>query len=264
MTGERIAAEEDWSREVALVTGGSGDIGADIVEALLARGARVASADLRLPAQLIGKDRNRRDDLVDVTDQAAVESWVASVAESWGPPSVLIVAAGISHGSRLLDTTRDEWRSVLSTCLDAAFYTARAAINQMLDGGVRGRVVFVGSWAAHAPHPHVGSYSVAKAGLRALAQTLALDHAADGILVNEVAPGIVEAGLSKALLDRDPALKARTMTAIPIGAALVPADVTRDVLHLCSPANRSTTGAVLVSDGGLSIASTMNPGGIRG
>jgi glucose 1-dehydrogenase len=263
MTGHDIAAEADWSGEVALVTGGSGDIGADIVEALLARGARVASADLRLPSPLIGRDR-RRDDLVDVTDQSAVEIWVASVTESWGPPSIVVVAAGISHASRLVDTTSEEWRSVLSICLDAAFYTARAAISRMLEGNVRGRVVFVGSWAAHAPHPHIGGYSVAKAGLRALAQTLALDHAVDGILVNEVAPGIVEAGLSRALMDRDPALKARTMAAIPTGVALVPADVTRDVLHLCSPANRSTTGAVLVSDGGLSIASTMNPGGIRG
>jgi len=263
MTGH-FESTEDWSGEVALVTGGRGDIGADIVEALLARGVRVASADLRLPVTPTGADRNRRDDIVDVTDQAAVESWVGSVTENWGTPTIVVIAAGISHGSRLVNTTPEEWRSVLSTCLDGAFYTARAAITRMLERGVRGRLVFIGSWAAHAPHPHIGSYSVAKAGLRALAQTLALDHAADGILVNEVAPGIVEAGLSKTLFDQDPALKVRTMASIPIGVALVPADVTRDVMHLCSPANRKTTGAVLVSDGGLSIASTMNPGGICG
>jgi NAD(P)-dependent dehydrogenase (short-subunit alcohol dehydrogenase family) len=120
--------------------------------------------------------------------------------------------------------------------------------------------VLIGSWAAHAPHPHIGAYSVAKAGLRSLGQTLALDHAADGILVNEVAPGVVDAGLSRELLRSDEKLRERTLQAVPLGRLMSPDEVARDVLHLASPANRSTTGGVLVSDGGLSQASVMNTG----
>ena len=114
-----------------------------------------------------------------------------------------------------------------------------------------------------APHPHIGAYSPSKAGLRALCQTLALEHARDGILVNEVAPGIVDAGLSRVLFEQDAALKRRTLAAIPTGRIASPEDVARDVCFLASPENRHTTGSVLVSDGGLSLASVINPGSDR-
>lgn len=130
----------------------------------------------------------------------------------------------------------------------------------MVAAGQGGRIVLVGSWAAHAPHPHIGNYSVTKAGLRMLGRTLALDHAADGILVNEVSPGIVDAGLSRDLFQADTALAARTRAAIPTKGLIRPEDVARDVAFLVSPDNQSMTGAVLVTDGGLSLASTMNPG----
>ena len=96
--------------------------------------------------------------------------------------------------------------------------------------------------------------------LRSLCQTLALDHAQDGILVNEVAPGIVDAGLSRELFRTDPALAGRTLAAIPTGLLAQPEDVARDVAFLASPENHHTTGATLVSDGGISLTSIMNPG----
>ena len=161
---------------------------------------------------------------------------------------------------RLIDQTDTDWRDLMAVNLDGAFYTARAVIRAMLDAGRGGRIVLVGSWAAHAPHPHIGNYSVTKAGLRMLGQTLALDHAADGILVNEVAPGIVDAGLSRDLFRADPALAARTLAAIPSRRMIRPEDVARDVAFLVSPDNLTITGTVLINDGGLSLASTMNPG----
>ena len=177
-----------------------------------------------------------------------------------GTPTIGVICAGISRSGRLVDTSDKDWNDVVDVNLTGAFYSARAIIKRMLAAKVSGRIVFVGSWAAHAPHPHIGAYSAAKAGLRALGQTLALDHAADGILVNEVAPGIVDAGLSRALFQSDPALEARTRAAIPTGRIIQPEYVARDVAFLASPGNRHTTGSVLVSDGGLSMASTMNPG----
>jgi glucose 1-dehydrogenase len=251
--------EPDWTSEVALVAGGSGDIGTSISQALAGRGARVAAADLREPRESLQGDRYRFE-LRDLKDPAAADEWVTSVERTWGAPSIAVVSVGISGRSRLIDTTPDEWTSVLASCLDASYYVAIAAVRSMVRAGRGGRIVFIGSWAAHAPHPHIGAYSVAKAGLRALCRTLALDHAADGILVNEVAPGVVDAGLSRALLRSDERLRERTMQAVPLGRLMSPDEVARDVLHLASPANRSTTGAVLLSDGGLSQASVMNTG----
>ena len=249
---------ELWPEQVAVVTGAAGSIGAAIAEHLGKLGARVASADLTLS----GRPRTERhtDDALDVTDSTAVDGWIDAVTSRWGCPTIGIICAGISRAGRLIDTSDADWSDVVEVNLTGAFYTARAIIRSMLAAKVRGRIVFIGSWAAHAPHPHIGAYSASKAGLRALCQTLALDHAADGILVNEVAPGIVDAGLSRTLFRADPELERRTRAAIPTGLLITPEDVARDVAFLASPENLHTTGAVVVSDGGLSLASVMNPG----
>jgi len=240
-----------WSDQIAVVTGARGSIGAAIAAHLSALGARVVSGDLPRP--------NDGVPALDVTDPTSIENWL----DGAGTPTIGIICAGISRAGRLVDTSDADWQDVIDVNLTGAFYTARAIIRRMLAGKVEGRIVFIGSWAAHAPHPHIGAYSPAKAGLRALCQTLALDHAADGILVNEVAPGIVDAGLSRELFRRDPALEQRTRAAIPSGRVISPEDVARDVAFLASPENRHTTGSVLVSDGGLSLASLMNTGKAR-
>lgn len=197
---------------------------------------------------------------LDVTKSDQIDDWVTAIRSDWGTPTIAVICAGKVVAGRLVDQTDAGWRDLMAVNLDGAFYTVRAVIRAMVAAGQGGRIVLVGSWAAHAPHPHIGNYSVTKAGLRMLGRTLALDHAADGILVNEVAPGIVDAGLSRDLFQADPALAGRTRAAIPTKGLIRPEDVARDVAFLVSPDNRNTTGAVLVTDGGLSLASTMNPG----
>jgi len=242
----------DWASQVAAVTGSRGAIGAAIVAYLGGLGVRVSGGDLALKGDGIP--------VVDVTDADSIEAWLDGVESVLGPLTIGVVCAGISRPGRLIDTTDRDWSDVVAVNLTGAYYTARGMIRRMLARGAGGRIVFVGSWAAQAPHPHIGAYSATKAGLRALCQTLALDHAADGILVNEVAPGIVNAGLSAELFRRDPALELRTRAAVPNGLVIEPAEVARDVAFLVSPDNRQTTGAIIVSDGGLSLSSRMNPG----
>ena len=242
----------DWASQVAAVTGSRGAIGAAIVAYLGGLGVRVSGGDLALKGDGIP--------VVDVTDADSIEAWLDGVESVLGPLTIGVVCAGISRPGRLIDTTDRDWSDVVAVNLTGAYYTARGMIRRMLARGAGGRIVFVGSWAAQAPHPHISAYSATKAGLRALCQTLALDHAADGILVNEVAPGIVNAGLSAELFRRDPALELRTRAAVPNGLVIEPAEVARDVAFLVSPDNRQTTGAIIVSDGGLSLSSRMNPG----
>jgi len=243
----------DWASQVAAVTGSRGAIGAAIIAQLSGLGARISGGDLALSSDEVTP-------VLDVTDSASVEAWLDGVESSLGPITIGVVCAGISRQGRLVDTSDKDWNDVVAVNLTGAYYTSRGMIRRMLARGTKGRIVFVGSWAAHAPHPHIGAYSATKAGLRALCQTLALDHAADGILINEVAPGIVDAGLSAELFRRDPDLERRTRAAIPNGRVVDPGDVARDVAFLASPDNRHTTGTYLITDGGLSLSSTMNPG----
>ena len=116
-----------------------------------------------------------------------------------------------------------------------------------------GRIVFVGSWAGHAPHVELAAYSTAKAGLRMLTQCLALELADKGILVNEVAPGYVNAGLSGQFFKKDPDCAARSRAAVPVGELIEADEVAAAIAYLCSPAHRNLTGSTLLLDGGLSL-----------
>jgi NAD(P)-dependent dehydrogenase (short-subunit alcohol dehydrogenase family) len=130
---------------------------------------------------------------------------------------------------------------------------AQAAALRLVEQKREGRIVFTGSWAAHAPHPHIPAYSVAKAGLRMLCKCMALDLAPHGILVNEVAPGYVNAGLSAAVWQQQPERRQQASARVPVQRLIEPEEVALQVAHLCEPANRHTTGSVLLMDGGLSL-----------
>ena len=117
-----------------------------------------------------------------------------------------------------------------------------------------GRIVFIGSWAAHAAHNAIPAYCVAKAGLRMLCKCMALEFAPHGILVNEVAPGYVNAGLSAQGWAQNPDAREAARQRVPIQELIEPQEVALQVAHLCEPANRHMTGSVLLMDGGLSLA----------
>lgn len=250
------ATEGRWMDQTAVVTGARGGIGSAVVAALAEAGVRVSASDIDQPPLGTSADRVLHA-RVDVTDSTQVRQWIVDVARSWGAPTIAVIAAGVATPGRLAQMDDDSWRRTMAVNLDGAYFTARETIRAMRSSGRGGRIVVLGSWAAAVPHPHIGAYSPSKAAVRSLVQTLALDHARDGILINEVAPGVVRAGMSRELLDADPQLNDRTRAAIPSGSLLEVADVVRDVMFLVSPSNRATTGAVLTSDGGLSLGSTM-------
>src|SRR5690606_1294359 len=96
----------------------------------------------------------------------------------------------------LSEISPSDWNSQLNVNLSGAFYLAQNAAQRLLTAHRGGRIVFVGSWAAHAPHLNMIPYSVSKAGLRMLCKCMALELAPHQITVNEIAPGYVDAGLS--------------------------------------------------------------------
>jgi NAD(P)-dependent dehydrogenase (short-subunit alcohol dehydrogenase family) len=247
---------------VAIVSGGLGDIGRAIALELARRGADVAVGDLAPPARardllrrITSIGRRARYDRVDVSHAGAVRRWVAAVEKHIGLPTLVIPNAAVVTlaDSRSLDPA--VWRRELSVNLDGAFHLARAAALRLVARRSPGRIVFVGSWAAHRPHPNIVAYSVSKAGLRMLCRCMALELAPSGILVNEVAPGYVDAGLSGRLFKADPELRKRCEQRVPSGRLLTAPDVAREVAHLCDPLNRHMTGSVVVLDGGLSLVS---------
>jgi NAD(P)-dependent dehydrogenase (short-subunit alcohol dehydrogenase family) len=246
--------------KVAVISGGLGDIGRAIAVDLARRGVAVAIGDVRPPgdaepllAELNGLGVRCRYDRADVADSVAVRQWVSAVADDLGPPDRIIPNAAIVTLLGFEQLTAEVWARELRVNLDGAFHLAHAATTLLLARGLPGRVAFIGSWAGHAPHVHIPAYCVAKAGLRMLMKCMAAELAPRGILVNEVAPGYVDAGLSGRIFDQDPAVRQRAVATVPVGRLIAPAEVAHAVAHLCDEDNRHMTGSVLLMDGGLSL-----------
>jgi NAD(P)-dependent dehydrogenase (short-subunit alcohol dehydrogenase family) len=253
--------ERSLTGQIVIISGGLGDIGRATALELARRGADVAISDIRadsdageLLSSLKSLGVRGRYARVDVTDAAAVAAWIADVEKTWATPTLVVVnAAGVTVKS-IRDVTPQQWAKELRTNLDGAFHMAQTAAQRMVAARRPGRIVFLGSVAGHLPNPNIPAYCVAKAGLRMLCKCMALDLAAHGILVNEVAPGYVDAGLSAQNFRDDPPLKEICREHVPIKLLIEPEEVAREVAHLCDPANRHMTGSVLLMDGGITLA----------
>lgn len=253
---------QQLSGRVAIISGGLGDIGSAIARTLAARGAHIAIGDITpaekaapLLAQLEGLGVKARYDIVDVSDAEAVTAWVARVEEAFGVPDLVIPNAAVVTLEGIRTVTAAQWYREMRINLDGGFHLAQSAALRLLHHEKPGRIVFIGSWAAHSPHTHLPAYSVTKAGLRMLMQCLAIDLAPNDILVNEVAPGYVDAGLSGRIFEEHPEIRAKSEAKVPVRRLITPDEVALEVAHLCDPAVRHTTGSVALMDGGLSMVS---------
>ncbi len=244
----------------ALISGGLGDIGLAIARTLARAGADIAVCDLADSAQaapllhdIAAMGRRARYDRIDVGDERAVEAWVEACARDLGAPTIGIPNAAVVSSASCMAITAAEWRRQIRVALDGAFFVAQATARRMRDAGIPGRIVTIGSWAAERPHPHIPAYCAAKAGLRMAMRCLALELAPAGILVNEVAPGYVDAGLSGRTLQVGMRARAAAISRVPTGKLIASEEVAQAVAWLCGPHAAHCTGSVLTLDGGLSL-----------
>jgi 3-oxoacyl-[acyl-carrier protein] reductase len=182
--------EQRFDGRVALVTGGSSGIGAAVAKRLLAEGARVASLDLAddAPEGVLGIAG-------DVSSSADVDAAVARVTSELGPLDVLVCSAGITGGSlRTVDVDDGEWRRVFAINSDGVFFCNRAVVGGMTERGY-GRIVNVASIAGKEGNPMAAAYSASKASVIALTKAIGKDLAGTGVLVNAIAPAVIETPL---------------------------------------------------------------------
>ena len=248
--------------QVAVISGGLGDIGRACAVELARRGADIAVGDIRghdqvehLRDEVEGLGRRFRFDESDVTDEKQTADWLSVVEEAFGTVSLGICNAAIVETLDFSRLTAAAWRRHLEVNLTGAFLLANGIARRLVKRKKPGRIVFLGSWAAESVHTHIPAYCVSKAGLRMLCRSMALEYARHDILINEVAPGIVEAGLSRQLFEEDPGLRDAMVRHVPIGRLLTASEVARLVVWLCDPENCHMTGTTLQSDGGISLVS---------
>jgi NAD(P)-dependent dehydrogenase (short-subunit alcohol dehydrogenase family) len=256
----------EFNDRVAVVTGGGSGIGLAAAEALLAQGARVAllghDADQIAAAarSLAARHADRVMGLAgDVRDLAQLQSAMATAASPTGGIDHLVCAAGIQIPGTAITATEAEWQQVIDTNLSGAFRACKAALPRMIAGG--GSIVIVSSIQALRGKPNGLAYVTAKGGLNAMVRAMALDHAAQGIRVNAVCPGVVDTPMlrqaaARATSDGDPEVLVRRWAAAqPIAASRPapcgPADVADMILFLLSARAAYVTGGEFTIDGGL-------------
>ena len=228
------------ANRVALVTGGSRGIGRQIATTVAANGGRVAVGDLTPP--------DIPDVLslaLDVTDESSVDEAFRTVERELGPVELLVLNAGVFVVEAFDETTFASWRRTMSVNLDGAFLCSRRAIPSMRAAGF-GRIVAVGSSAGKTGGAKaVAAYAASKAGIMALAKSLASEYAREGIRANAVAPALIDTPMIEAMPDmRDK---------VPIGRLGTPADVAGVVAFLLSDHADYITGEVIDVNGGFLI-----------
>jgi len=231
------------SRHV-IVTGASRGIGAAIAEFFIAAGDRVVAFSRSGDAP----EGCALSLSLDVADSAALNDAVKRAVAELGPVDVVVVNAGVTKDGLALRMSDEQWREVLSTDLDGAFYTARAALASMVRAR-QGSIIFIGSISPFIGVPGQANYAAAKAGLVGLARALAKEVATRGITVNVVAPGLIETDMTSDL----GAAKDQMAAMIPMGRLGQPDDIAGVVGFLASNHARYITGAVLCADGGMSM-----------
>jgi 3-oxoacyl-[acyl-carrier protein] reductase len=239
--------------QVAIVTGAARGIGAAIAERLAKDGATVAIADVDEEgaageAECIGETGGRAFAVrVDVSDPASTQAMVEAVVEREGRLDILVNNAGINGPTvPVVDVSVEEWRRVLSIDLDGVFYCCKAAVPHLVQRGY-GRIVNIASIAGKEGNPNHGPYSTAKAGVIGFTKSLAKDLATTGVLVNCVAPAIVDTDLTRAVPEE---IVRYLIARIPMGRMGQAHEVAALVAWLCSPECSFSTGAVFDISGG--------------
>ena len=228
--------------KVAMVAGGGGAIGSAIAATLIEAGATVVSVDRP------GHDGppGTRSIACDVTRPDAVRELYAAVEAKDGRLDILVHSVGIARDSVVWKMSDEAWSSVIETNLDSAFYLVRGAVPLMRKSG-GGAIALVSSINGERGKLGLANYAASKAGLNALARTVAREVGRFGIRVNAVAPGWIETPLIEGIA---PEWRQRAIDETALGRLGVPDDVARMVLFLCSDMSRHVTGQVLRVDGG--------------
>jgi 3-oxoacyl-[acyl-carrier protein] reductase len=236
--------------EIALVTGASRGIGAAIAATLAAAGATVigtATSESGAAAIATALGSNGRGLVLNIADDASVQTAIADIQAQEGSPTILVNNAGITRDNLLMRMKPEEWDDVISTNLSGAFRVSKACLRGMMKAK-KGRIINIASVIGIMGNAGQANYAAAKAGIIGFSKSLAREIGSRNITVNVVAPGFIDTDMTRVLPEEQ---RNAMLTDIPLGRLGESDDIANAVLFLASPAGAYVTGETLHVNGGM-------------
>lgn len=239
--------------QVAIVTGASRGIGAEIADVLAAAGARVAgTATSETGAAAIGQRLEGiapdcMGAVLDVNDPEGATGLIGQVGSELGTPTILVNNAGITRDQILMRMKEEEWEEVIGTNLRSVFRLSKACLRGMMKART-GRIINIASVVGSMGNPGQTNYAAAKAGMMGFSRSLAREIGSRNITVNVVAPGFIDTDMTRALDDHQ---RETLLREIPLQRLGEPMDIAATVLFLASAQGGYITGQTLHVNGGM-------------
>ncbi len=255
-----MGIEVNFNGKVALVTGASSGLGARFAKILAEAGAQVVLAARRverlkeLRAEIESSGGAAHLVALDVTDYASIKSAIAHAETEAGPIDILINNSGVSSTQRLVDVTPEDYRYVMDTNLQGAFFVAQEAAKRMIlrakgDPSRQHRIINIASVAGLRVLSQIGVYCMSKAGVVQMTKAMALEWGRHGINVNAICPGYIETEINREYFQSEGGQKLIDM--LPRKRIGYPEDLDGLLLLLSADESRFINGAIITADDGM-------------
>ena len=241
----------DLTGKVACITGASSGLGRRAAVTLSLAGAKVIAVARRkqaLRSLSLEIGANAAHVAGDITDQRQLKVLCDSITNPFGPPDILIHAAGVNTRQSADEVSRRGWETTLALNLEAPFFLSQALVTPMKENGW-GRIVNFASLQTTRAFPGGIAYGASKAGIAQLTRAMAEAWSPHGITANAIGPGFFPTELTQAVFDdKERADRNAAQTCIGRNGRLE--DIDGPLLFLCSDASSYVTGQIMMVDGG--------------
>lgn len=243
--------------KVAVVTGGSRGIGAAVVRAFTAAGARVlfnyqqAKTEADKLVSECGGSTQCAAVQADLSSAEASGQLVNQAVERFGSVDIIVGNHGVwpPDDTPIDKMTEEQWRRTMAINLDSIFGLVKHGVGQMKKRGSGGHIVLISSTAGQRGEAFHCDYAASKGAVISMVKGLSTELARNGIYVNCVAPGWVETDMAAPAL-HDPEISKRVFATIPLGRVGKPEEIAATVLFLCTPHAGFITGEIVNANGG--------------
>ena len=260
--GWQVGYFPELVNKVVLVIGSKQGIGESIVATFLKEGAIVVAADIGFSEENLKAINEQLYQIkLDISQETAIESLVEQLENYRVIPEVFVDVAGISTMDFLTESQTTDFDKVYAVNTRGAYLSSKHIAKLMQKHQIQGRILFLASQAGKNGYRGMSAYVASKHAVLGLCKTLALEVAAQGILVNAVCPGIIETPMKHRERIEGGAIRGMTAqevleednSQVPLGRTGTPQDVANVVLFLASPLASYMTGQAINVTGGMTM-----------